>query len=83
MLPNLSPLVLSNAVCQLWADGTQCLKPTGSDLTKPGIDADLCPEHRAVMQAQRVENAKPRVPTDQRLAALEALPVVAMNKPKA
>lgn len=51
-----SPTVVAALVCQLWRqDGTQCLQNTGSD--GPGIDADLCPEHRAEMDMQRQVNS--------------------------
>lgn len=52
-----SPKVAPTEFCVLWnSDGIQCLEPTGSDMAKFSIDADLCPVHRLEMHEQRKEN---------------------------
>lgn len=48
----LPPPIVDPAVeCVVWDGGRQCGRPTGS--TVPGVDADACPEHRALMAQQR------------------------------
>lgn len=54
---SLAPIVEAEPTCIAGNfDGTQCGKDTG--VSEPGIDADLCPEHRDLMESQRRENAK-------------------------
>lgn len=56
LLPD-SPLVINMAFCNMHdAEGNRCGAPTG--MTASGVDADLCLEHRAVMDKQRKENRK-------------------------
>lgn len=50
------PVVNPTVQCNIFeSDGSCCPNLTGSDT--PGVDADLCSEHRAVMQAQRERNS--------------------------
>lgn len=50
-----SPIVPNSEYCVLYSySGKQCLEETGME--EPGIDADLCPVHRAEMAAQRQVN---------------------------
>jgi hypothetical protein len=52
----LAPMVAVSATCIVSFSDRICGKETG--ISEPGIDADLCLEHRELMESQRRENAR-------------------------
>jgi hypothetical protein len=47
------PVVPPSQQCNFWDNEGRDRCPYMTDNTEPGPDADLCPEHRAMMQEQR------------------------------
>lgn len=69
----------TETACVYQSEGKPCGQPTGCPVGAVGVDVDLCPEHRALMAAQRVTSAA--LPTvDDRLKRIEEQPVITLGK---
>lgn len=62
--------------CIYWVDGVQCKKPVD-----PSAIGNYCPEHQALIAKNNAQFTA-RAAVHERLAAVESLPVIVMNKPK-